>query len=40
MLIAIMGEELTEDERAIWKELTGRDHEPGQRVEELWCFIG
>jgi hypothetical protein len=40
MLIGIMGEELTEDERAIWKELTGRDHEPCQQVEEFWACIG
>ena len=28
LLIASMGEELTEDERIIFKQLTGRDREP------------
>ncbi len=41
VLIAAMGEELTEDERALFKELTGgREHEPGQRVEELIGVVG
>jgi hypothetical protein len=40
ILIAAMGEPLTDDERAVFKELTGRDHEPGERVDELWCVIG
>jgi hypothetical protein len=38
LLIAAMGEPLTADERVIFKSLTGRDHEPGHRVEEL-CVI-
>jgi hypothetical protein len=40
LLIASMGEELTEPERAVFLELTGRDHEPGERVEELWAIVG
>jgi len=40
MLIAIMGEALTEDERAIFAKFTGRDREPGQRVEEAAFIIG
>ena len=31
LLIAAMGEELREDEREIFSELTGRDREPLQR---------
>ena len=33
LLIAAMGEELTDDERKLFKQLTQRKHEPGQRVE-------
>jgi hypothetical protein len=40
LLIAAMGEELTGDERVIFHELTKRDHEPGQRIEQLVCAIG
>jgi hypothetical protein len=40
LLIAAMGELLTDDERAIFKQLTGRNHEPGQRCEELVGVIG
>lgn len=40
LLIAAMGEELTAEERIVFRELTGRQHEPLQRVEELWCVIG
>jgi hypothetical protein len=40
LLIAAMGEPLTDDERALFKELTGRDHEPLQRVEELVGVVG
>jgi hypothetical protein len=35
-----MGEELTEEEREIFRKLTGRECEPGQRVEELVCVVG
>ena len=40
LLVAMMGESLTDDERVIFKELTGRDHEPGVRVEEFVGVIG
>lgn len=40
LLIAIMGEELTQPERAVFRELTGREHEPGERVQEFWGIIG
>jgi hypothetical protein len=40
LLIAAMGEALTDEERAIFAKLTGREREPGERVAELWCVIG
>ena len=40
LLIAAMGEELTEDERAIFKQLTGRDREPKQRVDRFAGVVG
>jgi hypothetical protein len=40
LLIAAMGEDLTDEERAIFAKLTGRQREPGERVAELWCVIG
>jgi hypothetical protein len=41
LLIAALGEELDATERALFKQITGgRDHEPGQRVEELVAIIG
>jgi hypothetical protein len=40
LLIAAMGEELTDEERVLFRELTGRDREPGQRVEELVAVVG
>jgi hypothetical protein len=40
LLIASMGESLTDDERVLFKELTGREREPGQRVEELCAVVG
>jgi hypothetical protein len=40
LLIATMGEALTDDERVIFERLTGRKHEPGQRVAEFWGTIG
>ncbi|MEJ0076853.1 MAG: hypothetical protein WDO17_15655 [Alphaproteobacteria bacterium] len=40
LLIAAMGEPLTDDERVIFKKLTGREREPGQRVEELLGVVG
>jgi hypothetical protein len=40
VLVAIMGEALFAEERAIFKEITGRDREPGERVHEFWGIIG
>jgi hypothetical protein len=40
LLIASMGEKLTDDERVLFKTLTGREQEPLQRVEELCCVVG
>ncbi len=40
LLIAAMGEALTDAERVVFKQLTGRDREPGQRIEELVAVIG
>jgi hypothetical protein len=38
LLIAMMGEQLTDSERELFKTLTGRDHEPAERVEEFWAI--
>jgi hypothetical protein len=40
LLTAIVGEELTDEERVVFKSLTGRDSEPGEVVEEFWGIIG
>jgi hypothetical protein len=40
LLIASMGEALLDDERALFKELTGREREPGVPVEEFIGVIG
>jgi hypothetical protein len=40
MLIAIMGEALTPDERAVFKTLTNREREPGEAIEEFWGVVG
>ena len=40
LLIAIVGEPLTEGERVIFKDLTGRKSEPLEPVEEFWAIIG
>jgi hypothetical protein len=40
LLLAAMGEQLTEDERALFRELTKRDREPTARVEEFVGVIG
>ena len=40
LLMASMGEELTEDERLLFRQLTRREHEPGKRVEELVVVAG
>ena len=40
LLIVAMGEELTEDERAIFKQMTAREREPGERVNEVVAVVG
>jgi hypothetical protein len=40
LLIAAMGEKLTDDERATFQSVTGRPQEPRERVEELWVVVG
>jgi hypothetical protein len=40
LLIAAMGEALTEDERPLFTQLTGREREPSQRVQEFAAVIG
>src|SRR6478609_6049047 len=40
LLIAGMGEKLTDDERVIFTRLTGREVEPLQRVEEAAFVVG
>jgi hypothetical protein len=40
LLIAAMGEALTDDERVIFKQLTGRDREPGVLCVELVFVVG
>jgi hypothetical protein len=40
LMIAAMGEPLNDDERTTFTKLTGRDHEPLQRVEELEAVVG
>ena len=40
LLIAIVGEQLTDDERIVFKALTGRPEEPGEPILEFWGVIG
>ena len=40
LAIAAMGEELSNEERMIYKQFTGRDREPGQRVKEFATIGG
>jgi hypothetical protein len=40
LLIAAMGESLTEDERAIFSQLTSREREPLQRIDQFAAVIG
>jgi hypothetical protein len=40
ILMALVGEELTREERRIWRELTGRTREPGAMVEEALLLCG
>ncbi|MDX8537852.1 hypothetical protein RFM23_09480 [Mesorhizobium abyssinicae] len=40
LLVAMMGEPLTDDERIIFTALTQREHEPLQPIEEFWGVVG
>jgi hypothetical protein len=40
LLIAILGEALTPDERTVFHGLTGRTQEPGEPIEEFWGVVG
>jgi hypothetical protein len=40
LLIASMGEALTDEERSVFREITQREHEPDRIVEELVAVIG
>ena len=40
LLFASMGEVLTDEERELFRKLTGREHEPDRRVEEFVGVIG
>ena len=40
LLTAIVGEELTADERIVFEGLTGRQREPLEPVDEVWCIFG
>jgi hypothetical protein len=40
LLIAAVGEQLTDGERAVFKKITGRAHEPGKSVHELVAIVG
>lgn len=40
LLIAAMGEALTDEERPLFMAMTARDREPLHQVEELWAIVG
>lgn len=40
LLIASMGEALSDEERLLFAEMTERAHEPLERVEEFWAIVG
>jgi hypothetical protein len=40
LLIAAMGEALTDEERELFHTLTGREREPLEPVDELWAIVG
>lgn len=40
LLIASMGEALTDEEREVFSAITGRESEPLERVEEFWGVVG
>jgi hypothetical protein len=39
-LIALVGEELTAEERETFKRFTGREYEPGQMVDTILVVAG
>jgi hypothetical protein len=40
LLLAMLGEALTDEEREVFRTLTAREHEPLRRVQEFWGAIG
>jgi hypothetical protein len=40
LLIGVVGEELTPDEREVWREFTGRDREPGVMADTFMAICG
>jgi hypothetical protein len=40
LLVAIVGEELSDEERVVFQGITGREREPLEPVEEFWGIIG
>ena len=40
LAIGLMGEPLTEDERIIWRDITGLPKEPEERIDELLAIVG
>ena len=40
ILLASMGETLTEEELTLFREVTGRERAPTKRVDELWAIVG
>ena len=38
LLIAAMGEQLTDEERELFKRITGREHEPGSGSTSSWLW--
>ncbi|WP_363347936.1 hypothetical protein [Methylocystis echinoides] len=40
LLTAAMGEPLTDEERCVFEQLTGRPQEPAEPVDELWAIVG
>ena len=40
LLIAAVGEELSADERLIFKAFTGREHEPGKMIDTMLTVSG
>jgi hypothetical protein len=40
LMIAAMGEALTPQERIVFRQLTQREHEPNERIEEFVAVVG